>query len=120
MFFAVALALFVAAEFVIGWWALPLVGFVLGLVGARRRGGVAIITGAALMAWILLFAWTATYGNLGGFMQSLAASMKLKPNVFVAVLGVVPALLAGAAARLGAGLRPDSAVGTPSEAALNG
>jgi len=120
MVYAVAVILFIAAEFVIGWWALPVVGFVLGLVTARRKGSVLMITGAALTAWIILFAWTATYGNLGGFMHALAVSMKLSPTQLVSALSALPALLAGSAARLGAGLRPDSAVRTPSEAAVNG
>ena len=33
MFVAIAVLLFVAAEFVMGWWALPVVGLVLGLIG---------------------------------------------------------------------------------------
>lgn len=107
MFYAVAVVLFLAAEFVIGWWALPVVGFVLGLVGARRRGIAVIVAGAALTAWAILFGWTAFHGSLGGFMQSLAASMKLRSNVLLSVVGALPPLLAGPAARLGAGLRPE-------------
>ena len=55
-------------------------------------------------------------GNLGSFMQALAGSMKLKPTLLVVAITVLPALLAGPAARLGAGLRPDAAPTTP----LNG
>ncbi len=108
MFAVLAVALFVAAEFVIGWWALPVVGLVLGLIGSRRRGVVAIVGGAALTAWALLFAWTAIEGNLGNFMHALAASMKLKPALLLSVTAVLPALLAGTAARVGAGLRPEA------------
>ena len=108
MFVAIAVVLFVAAEFVMGWWALPVVGLVLGLVGARRKGVVLMIGGAALTAWALLFAWNAVHGNLGSFMQQLAAAMKQKPNVLLGLISALPALLAGPAARLGAGLRPES------------
>ena len=108
MFFAVAVILFVAAEFVIGWWALPVVGLVLGLVGARRKGVVLMVGGAALTAWGLLFAWTATQGNMLGFMQALAGAMRQKPNVLLVMVAAIPALLAAPAARLGAGLRPES------------
>jgi hypothetical protein len=108
MFVAVAVVLFIAAEFVMGWWALPVVGLVLGLVGARRTGVVAMVGGAALTAWIALYAWTALQGNLGSFMQALAVSMKLKPNQLLSAVTLLPALLAGPAARLGAGLRPES------------
>jgi hypothetical protein len=113
MFVAIAIVLFVAAEFVIGWWALPVVGLVLGLVGARRKSVGLMVGAAAMIAWALLFAWTASTGNLGSFMQQLAAAMRQKPGVLLSMITVLPALLAGPAARLGAGLRPDS----PPEAA---
>lgn len=108
MFLLIAVILFCAAEFVIGWWALPLVGLVLGLVGARRKGVSIQVGAAALTAWLLLFAWTALYGELGTFMQSLAASMKLAPGMLLSVIAALPVALASAAARLGAGLRPES------------
>jgi hypothetical protein len=108
MFFVVAVILFVAAEFVIGWWALPVVGLVLGLIGARKKGVVLMVGSAALTAWGLLFAWTASQGNMLGFMQALAAAMKQKPNALMAMIAAIPALLAAPAARLGAGLRPES------------
>jgi len=108
IFLLVAVILFVAAEFVIGWWALPLVGLVLGLVGARKKGISMQVGAAALTAWLILFAWTSLYGELGTFMQSLAASMKLAPGVLLLVIAVLPVVLASAAARLGAGLRPES------------
>lgn len=108
MFLLAAVILFVAAEFVIGWWALPLVGLVLGLAGARRKGVVLQVGAAAVSAWLLLFAWTSRFGDLGTFMQSLAASMKLNSVVLLSVIAVLPVLLAAAAARLGAGLRPES------------
>ncbi len=112
MFVVLAVALFVAAEFVIGWWALPVVGLLLGLIGARRTGVVAMVGGAALTAWALLFAWTALEGNLGNFMHALAASMKLEPALLLSVTAILPALLAGTAARVGAGLRPEASVST--------
>jgi hypothetical protein len=116
MFVVVAVILFVAAEFVMGWWALPLVGLVLGLVGARKPGVVLMVGSAALTAWALLFAWTAIQGNLVSFTIALAAAMKQKPNALFGLIAALPALLAGPAARLGAGLRPEAAA----ETALNG
>jgi hypothetical protein len=116
MFFVVAVVLFVAAEFVIGWWALPLVALVLGLIGARRNGVVLMVGGAALLSWGLLFTWTSTQGNLGNFMVALAAAMKQKPNALLGLIAVIPALLATPAARLGAALRSESARTAP----LNG
>ena len=120
MFFAVSALLFVAAEFLLGWWALPVIGIVLGLVGARRRLVAVQVGGAALTAWGLLFVWTATQGNLGNFMQALAVSMKLAPVQLLVVTALLPVLLAGVAARLGAGMRPESRAAGPQKAALKG
>lgn len=114
MFVLVAVVLFVAAEFVLGWWALPVVGLILGLVGARRNGVVAIVAAAASTAWVALFAWNAIYGNLGSFMHALAGSMKLPFSALLSATGFLPVALAGAAARLGAGLRPEMQAGTSS------
>ncbi|HYW49664.1 MAG TPA: hypothetical protein VE861_03610 [Gemmatimonadaceae bacterium] len=108
MFLIAAVILFIAAEFVIGWWALPVVGLLLGLIGARRRRVALTVAGAATTAWIALFAWTVTYGNLGSFMHALALSMKLPTAALVSVITLLPILLAGTAARLGAGMRPES------------
>jgi hypothetical protein len=105
MFFAIAVILFIAAEFVIGWWALPAVGLVLGLVGARRTGVVAIVAAAALTAWLALYGWSALHGNMIGFLQGLAGSMKLKPGQLFGAISALPVLLAGPAALLGAAIR---------------
>jgi hypothetical protein len=105
MFIAAAVLLFIAAEFLIGWWALPVVGFVLGLVGARRPLVGVQVAGAALAAWLVLFGWSAISGDLVGFMQALALSMKLKPGQLASAIIALPALLAGPAAGLGSGLR---------------
>jgi hypothetical protein len=106
MFFAAATILFVAAEFVIGWWALPVVGVILGIVGARRSAVVAQIAAAAVLSWTLLFAWSATQGSLPTFLDALAVSMKLKPGYLLTAITALPALLAGPAARLGMAVRP--------------
>ena len=124
MFIPLAVILFVAAEFLIGWWALPVVGFALGVVGARRKLVGVQIAAAALAAWMLLFAWTAVQGDLRAFLDSLALSMKLKPGQLLSAVTALPALLAGPAAGLGSGLRNlvqpvrDGAVSTPTAAGL--
>jgi hypothetical protein len=105
MFIPLAVILFVAAEFLIGWWALPVVGCVLGGVGARRPLVGVQIGAAALVAWGLIFAWVAMHGDLRGFLDALALSMKLKPGQLLSAVSALPALLAGPAAGLGSGLR---------------
>ncbi len=120
MFFVLANLLFAAAEFLLGWWSLPVIGLILGLIGARRRLVSAQVGGAALLAWGVLFAWTATQGNLGTFMQALAVSMKLAPAQLLSATALLPLLLAGLAARLGAGMRPEAKESGQQKAALNG
>lgn len=105
MFIAVAVILFIAAEFVVGWWALPAVGFLLGIVGARRKLVGVQVALAAITAWGLLFAWVTMHGDLPQFVEALALSMKLAPGALVSVMTVLPALLAGPSAGLGSGLR---------------
>ncbi len=118
MFLAIAVILFVAAEFVVGWWALPVVGVILGVIGARRRGVALQVGGAALLAWGVLFAWVAMHGDLQRFLEALALSMKLEPGQLIFALTVLPALLAGSAAGLGSGIR--NLIRTPSRSAATG
>lgn len=104
--FLVAVACFVAAEFVLGWWALPVVGLVLGLLAARQRHVGIRVGAAALIAWLALLAWTAQSGDLPAFYGSLAGSMQLPTIAVAGVTVLLPLLLGGLAARVGAGLRP--------------
>jgi hypothetical protein len=53
-------------------------------------------------------------------MESLAISMQLKPGLLVSAITVLPVLLAGPAARFGAGLRPETARKESAGAALHG
>ena len=106
LLFVVAVTCFVAAEFVMGWWALPVVGVVLGLAAARQRHVGIRVGAAALIAWLALLAWTAQSGDMPRFYAQLARSMTLPTNVVAAITLLLPTLLGGLAARFGAGLRP--------------
>lgn len=106
LLFLVAVASFVAAEFVVGWWALPIVGLVLGVLAARQRHVGIRVGAAALIAWLALLAWTARFGDLPAFYASLAGAMQLPTIALAAVTVLLPLLLGGLSARLGAGLRP--------------
>lgn len=89
----------------LGWWAVPAVAAVHGLVarGARRPGLTAAAAGA--MAWGGYLAITALGGGpVTAFGARLAASMQLPASgPFLATLAF-PALLAGLASYLGARL----------------
>ena len=104
--FLAAFISFVAAEFVFGWWALPLVGLVVGVLAARERQVGTRVGIAALLAWLALLAWTAQSGDVPAFYGALAGSMRLPTPAVVGLTLAFPLLLGGLSARFGAGLRP--------------
>ena len=87
-----------------GWWAVPLVGFASGVLGRIARP---VLTAgvAGVLGWGALLGWLALAGPLGELAWLLGGVMHL-PGVAVgaATLGLA-ALLAGAAAAVGAEVR---------------
>ncbi len=89
---------------VLGWWTVPVTALVAGTLGLSARP---VRTGAAagLLAWAALLVWRAAGGPVGALATLLGNVMGLPgPGVLAATL-VFPALLGGAAAGVGAGLR---------------
>jgi len=102
-FVLLALA-FAGGTYVIGWWALPLVGAVWGFIVRERWIGVR--AGAAAAAgWGLLLAWTALTGPLAELAAKAAEIMGFSPAVWFTVTLVFAALAAGATAGLVSSLR---------------
>jgi hypothetical protein len=100
-----AVVLAVATVF-LGWWAVPVVGFLWGLLTARLLrwpAGAAAL--AAMLAWAALLGMDAMGGRLAGLGTLFGSIAKLPPGVFFALSLVFPALLAWSAAALGADLR---------------
>jgi hypothetical protein len=89
---------FAASTVVLGWWAVPAVGAIWGLIWNRRGAWVAAAAAAAI-AWGLLLA-AALVDALGILVSQLNGALRL-PALAVAILTVaLPALLAGSAAEL--------------------
>lgn len=90
----------VAAQAMVGWWALGGVAFVAGVV-FRRRPWVAVryATGIA-GAGALMLAWLAWIGNPIGEVRSVLGELTGIPALALALL--LPALVAFGAAYLGA------------------
>jgi len=89
-----------------GWWTVPIVAFVWGLAAGRRWPRAAALAAlAAVLAWAALLGMDALGGRLGG-LGTLFGSIAKQPRAVFFVLSLVfPALLAWAAAALGADLR---------------
>jgi hypothetical protein len=95
--------MFAAATMLLGWWTVPVVGGAWGLL-VNRRGAWRAAAGAAAIAWAVLLA-VFVAGGLGTLISQLGGSLRL-PGLVVAVLTLIlPAVLAGSAAELGAVLR---------------
>ena len=99
----------------LGWWTVPLLGFVWGLINPAtgadpHRGWLGRpVTAAALAAMIgwagwLAVDWVAGQGGLGRLGGRLAGALSVPPpGLFLATL-LFPALLAGCAAAIGRGI----------------
>jgi len=100
---AVAIAF---ATVFLGWWAVPVVAFLWGLLAARllrRPAGAAAL--AAVLAWAALLGMDAMGGRLTGLGTLFGSIAKLPSGVFFALSLLFPAALAWSAAALGADLR---------------
>jgi len=90
----------------LGWWGVPVVAFLWGLLTARllrRPAGAAAL--AAVLAWAALLGMDAMGGRLTGLGTLFGSIAKLPSGVFFALSLLFPALLAWSAAALGADLR---------------
>ena len=87
-----------------GWWTVPVVGLAAGAAGVSSRP-VRVAAAAGLLAWAALLAWRATGGPVGDLAALLGDVMGLPVPAVLAATLILPALLGGAAAGVGAGLR---------------
>jgi hypothetical protein len=96
---------FVVGTIGFGWWSVPVIGLAWGLVAwsSSRPAGAAGV--AALLAWALLLAWTATTGPLLVLINKLGAVAQVPGAVFVVFTLLLPFALAGTAAAVGASIR---------------
>jgi hypothetical protein len=94
---AAAMAVATAA---FGWWAVPVIAALWGLI-ARRQRGTALAAGfAGMLAWAALLALDAVRGPMGPLAQSLGGLLSVKAIAVYAVTLALPGLLAVTAALL--------------------
>lgn len=89
----------------VGWWVVPVVGAVYGVVvGGTERPGLLAATAGTLGWGGYLGLMALGDAPVAGFGRDLSASLGLPGGALLAATLVYPALLAGSAAYLGAGL----------------
>ena len=100
---AAALAL---GTWLAGWWAVPAIAALYGLLaGARARSGVEAAVAAAFAWGGLLLAFRLAGFPIGALAGRLAGVVQLPEPALYAAVVLLPALLAGSAAALGGALR---------------
>jgi len=94
---AMAFALATAA---FGWWTVPLLAAIWGLMARGVRGAAFSAATAALIAWGALLAWGAMHGPVAELAVKLGAVMQMPPAALVVATLLFPTLLAWSAAAL--------------------
>jgi hypothetical protein len=101
---AVAAAL---GTWMLGWWAIPVVALIAGLMRCRAS----IVSAASATAWLMLLAIDAASGSIGTVGTVLTGVMRVPAIGIYALTILLPALLGWSAASLGnaaLSLRPTS------------
>ena len=87
-----------------GWLALPAIGLVVG-AGRISARPVATAASASLIAWAALLAYDAATGPVAALADLLGGVLGVSGALVIGLTLAYPAVVAGAAAGVGAGLR---------------
>ena len=92
-------AAFALGTWILGWWAVPLLGVAWGFL---RRGHPRFVSAfaAAAVAWIALLAFDAASGSLGRLLTVMGGIFSIPGPALLAVTVLYAALLAGCAAQV--------------------
>lgn len=91
--------------FWLGWWSVPVIAILWGLIASGTPRAVLHSTLAAAIAWSALLIWTTLSGPLPTIANQLAGATGLHPAVLIIVTVVFPAILALSGTLLGTGVR---------------
>lgn len=91
----------VGATWIAGWWGVPLVAAVVGVLLCARRGIAGLVALAAVIAWSLLILVDATSGRFGALARVVGGTLTLPAGALLAVTLLFAALLAWSAAAVG-------------------
>ena len=98
-------AVLVAATWVAGWWGVPLVAAVVGVLLGTRRGIAGLVALAAVIAWSVLILVDGASGRFGALADVVSRTMQLPAAALLAVTLLFAALLAWSASALGVEIR---------------
>jgi hypothetical protein len=80
---------------VLGWWSVPAIGLLYGILARPGRGQGLLAGVAALAAWAVLLLWTATQGPVGLLTTKLAGIMRMPGPALYVITLMFPFFLAG-------------------------
>ncbi len=94
---------FALATIVLGWWGVPVLAAVWGVIAPNRKRAPLLAAVAAGWGWVLLLLWTAVVGPImiladraAGVMQMGSASLLGMTVAFAMLLAWAAAMVAGA------------------------
>ncbi|MFN2602037.1 MAG: hypothetical protein ABR582_04675 [Gemmatimonadaceae bacterium] len=96
---------FAVATYAVGWWAIPLVALVCGLVMNREGRPIYYSTICAAAGWLSLLLLDAARGPLGELAARFGGVMGFSPVALFVTTLIFPALLAWSASSLGVVIR---------------
>ena len=94
----------VVATVIAGWWSVPVLGAIWGVIARRERGAGWTAALAAGIAWTSLLLWTALRGSVAALAAQVGGLVGAPGFVLVLMPVGLAMLLAGCAGRLGWGL----------------
>ncbi len=97
--------LFAITTFGLGWWSVPIVATILGLIMDRNGNGVAWATWCATAGWVELLAVAAARAPIGQVANRLGGVFHIPAVALLAVTIAFAALLAWCGATLGTVVR---------------
>ena len=89
---------FALATLIVGWWAVPLLAAMWGLLTSREKSAELVAAAAAGLGWSLLLVWTATQGPIGELASRAAGVMGISSLALIAVAIVFSMAIAWSAA----------------------
>ncbi len=87
-------AMMAAATVTFGWWGVPVVGAIYGVLGRTQRAGALIAGIAGMVSWAALLLWVSTQGPVGTLAATLGGVLSIKPVGVYALTLCFPGLLA--------------------------
>jgi hypothetical protein len=96
---------FVVATYAVGWWAIPFVALICGMVMNPEGRPIYYSTICAAAGWLSLLLLDAARGPLGEVAARFGGVMGFPPAALIVTTLIFPALLAWSASSVGAVIR---------------